>query len=204
MAGNNKKNMGRVKHYRHSFYSGPQRVRRVAILLAGLALLFTLGWLIGPHVIDFGTRTWYEMKENSSRPESGPSAESQVSSEAALPVETPAPTPSPTPAPPAVEEGTWSFVPLSSIDTAEKADAAAKELAAQGVRYAVITLKDEQGYIYYSSALEKAAPSVAATTIDAAAAAKAFREAGNVTSTASVSGINLLPIRDILIPSYQI
>lgn len=170
-----KKNMGRVKHYRHSFYTGPQRVKRVLAVVLGLALLFALGWLIGPHVIDFGTRTWYSLKNGgASQP---PQSQSQP---AALPQATPQPTPQPTPEPPQVESGGWSFVSLSSIDTAEKAAATAQELAQQGVKYAVVTLKDEQGYIYYASAVESAAQSVAATTIDAAAAAQAFKDAGLV------------------------
>ena len=176
MAKNKKKNMGRVKHYRHSFYSGPQRVRRAVILVLVVALLFAVGWFIGPHVIDFGTRTWYSIKRggaadsvSSSAAQSQPESQSQPGS---------IPEPQPEPAAPQVEQGSWAFVSLSSIDTAQKAQDTAQKMAQQGVHYAVIPLKDEQGYIYYPSTLPTAAPSVAATTIDAAAAAQAFRQAG--------------------------
>lgn len=184
MAG--KKNMGRVKHYRHSFYTGPQRVKRVLLVVLAVLVLFGLGWLIGPPVIDLGTRTWYSIKESfKDRPQSPSQSESQASSAAqsenqagSQPQEPQEPQEPAAPLGAQVVPGGWSFVSLSSIDTAEKAAAQAQQLAAQGVKYAVIPLKDEQGYIYYPSSLEVAAPSVAATTIDPAQAVKAFEEAG--------------------------
>lgn len=181
MAGSKKKNMGKVKHYRRSFYTGPQRVRRVIVMLLIVVLLFTLGWFIGPHVIDFGTRTWYSIKRGSETPAVSQSmSESQAESPESQPQPASQPESQPEPPADAVISGKWAFVSLSGIDTAEKAAATAQQLAQEGVTYAVIPLKDEQGYIYYASALPAAAGSVAATTLDASAAAAAFRDAGLV------------------------
>ena len=47
-----RKNMGKVKRYRRSFYSGGQQLRRILGAVLALAALFAAGWLIGPAVID--------------------------------------------------------------------------------------------------------------------------------------------------------
>ena len=172
-----KKNMGRVKHYRHSFYSGPQRIKRAAVVLVVLLVLFAVGWIIGPHVIDFGTRTWYSIRRGGEEASSSSQSQQAMVPES-QPESVPEPTPEPTPVPAQVQDGKWSLVSMSGVDTPEKAAATAQQMAEQGVRYAVMTLKDEQGYIYYASSLPGAAQSVAATTFDAAAAAEAFRAAG--------------------------
>lgn len=183
MAGSKKKNMGKVKHYRRSFYTGPQRVRRAVAMLLAVVVLFALGWFIGPHVIDLGTHTWYSIKRGSKKQEQTQSmSQSQMEQPTSQPQSQsqPQPQPEPTPAVQAVTSGKWAFVSLSDIDTAEKAAATAQQLAQNGVTYVVIPLKDEQGYIYYASTLPAAVGSVTATTVDAAAAARVFRDAGLV------------------------
>ena len=56
-----KKNLGKVKRYRRSFYSGRQRASRIAGGVLALVALFAVGWLAGPAVINFGTSTWYSI-----------------------------------------------------------------------------------------------------------------------------------------------
>lgn len=178
-----RKNMGKVKRYRRSFYSGGQQLRRILTGVLALAVLFAAGWLIGPAVIDFGTSTWYSMKQGgeSSGTSSGtsqPASESQAAPE-------PTPEPQPTAAP-AVEpgQGSWAFVSISGLSSAEQAAATAQNLASQGVGYAVVPCKDSQGYVYYQSSVATAQSSVSATTFDAAAV-QALKDAG-ITPIASI------------------
>lgn len=170
-----RKNLGKVKRYRRSFYSGGQQVRRVLTGVLALAVLFAVGWLIGPAVIDFGTSTWYSLKAGSEGSGSSASAPSAPASES-VPEATPEPQPTPEPA---MEpgEGGWAFVSISGLSSAEQAASTAQSLAAEGVRYAVVPCKDSQGYVYYQSAVATAQSNISATTFDAAAV-QALKEAG--------------------------
>ena len=170
-----RKNLGKVKRYRRSFYSGPQRAKRVVGGILLLAALFLAGWLIGPAVIDFGTSTWYRLKRGGDPPAASQPAETPAPGPAASPE--PSPEPTPQPVQPAGEGG-WAFVGITSVKNAETAAATAEQLAQRGVRYAVLPLKDSQGYVYYPSTVEAAQGGIAATTFDAAAAAAAMRAAG--------------------------
>ena len=184
-----RKNMGKVKRYRHSFYTGGQRIRRALTGLIALAALFAAGWLIGPAVIDFGTHTWYSLKAGGGDDES-------TSTPAATPAPEATPVPEATPAPtpvPAAGEGGWAFVTISGLSTPELAAATAQDLAAQGVRYAVVPCKDSQGYVYYQSAVAVAQSSISATTFDPSAV-EALKAAG-ITPVAS-----LCAFRDPLAP----
>ncbi len=169
-----KKSLGKVKHYRRGSVVSRRQVGRILGWLLGAAALFALGWFIGPPILDFGTHTWYSLKNGQPAP-SGP--QDALPEAQPTPAPTPEPTPEPTPVP-AIEAGNWAFLSFSAVSTPEKAAETAQQLAAQGVRYAVVPLKDAQGYIYYDSRVEKAAQSIAATTLDAAGAAEALRAAG--------------------------
>ena len=164
-----KKNLGKVKRYRRSFYSRGQQARRILGAVLALAALFAAGWLIGPAVIDFGTSTWYSLKE-------GGGASSGASQPASEPQATPAPEPTPAPAL-SPEDGGWAFVSISGLSSAEQAAATAQSLAAEGMRYAVVPCKYSQGYVYYQSGAAAAQSSISATTFDAAAVA-ALKDAG--------------------------
>lgn len=88
-----KKNLGKVKRYRRSFYSGRQRASRIAGGVLALVALFAVGWLAGPAVINFGTSTWYSIvrgdsdnpptsqPESASVPQSASEPEGQPASE---------------------------------------------------------------------------------------------------------------------------
>lgn len=177
----------RVKHYGHNYYSRRQRARRTAGLLCAAALVFAVGWLAGPHILDFGTGLWYSVVHPK------PEAESQsqpAASSRAQPQATPQPesTALPEELQPtaAIVEGKWAAVNLSALGSQQAIEAAAANAAANGVSYALITLKDTSGYIYYQSAVPAASGSIAASTVDAAAVAAAFKAAG-VTPVACLS-----------------
>lgn len=174
-----KKNLGRVKRYRSSFYRSRRFwLRRFLSGAVALAVIFALGWFIGPAVINFGTHTWYSLKDGGREEPVGPDTASSIVT--SQPEEAP-PTPEPTPTPEPMDTSAgWSYVTLSALGSEDAARATAQDLAAQGVKYAVVTLKDSQGYIYYQSAQELASGSVAATTLDAATAVRVLKEEGIV------------------------
>lgn len=191
-----KKNLGKVKRYNHSFYTGHHKTKRAAGIGVMLAVLFVLGWLAGPAVVDFGTRTWYEMKkaaqsraqaaQTPSGPESGPEEPSIPESSSQLsetPQETPAPTKEPVQN---TGEGGWAFVTVTAAKDAQQAAQTAEQLAEQGVKYAVLPFKDGQGHVYYASQVEAAQPAISSTTFDPAAAAQELRKKG-ITPVASIS-----------------
>lgn len=178
-----RKNMGKVKRYRRSFYSGGQQLRRILAGVLALAALFAAGWLIGPAVIDFGTSTWYSLKRGgddagTSSGTSQPASEPQTEPE---PTSAPQPTPEPAMDP---KEGGWAFVSISGLSSAEQAASTAQSLAAEGVRYAVVPCKDSQGYVYYNSSVATAQSSISATTFDASAVT-ALKDAG-ITPVAAI------------------
>ncbi len=180
-----KKNMGKVKHYSRSFYTGGQRAKQIAGTLVVLLVLFLVGWLAGPAVIDLGTSTWYKIKNGgSNEPKEPIPVSSTVPEETEQPQETPEPEqPEPVAAVPG--EGGWAFVSVTAAQNGEQAAQTAAQLAQQGVKYAVFPFKDAQGYVYYQSRVETAKASVSSTTFDPAAAAAAFKEAG-ITPVASI------------------
>lgn len=175
-----KKNMGKVKRYRHSFYSGKQRAMRVIGGVIALLVLFVVGWLVGPAVVNFGSNVWYSMtRGDSNKPQdnSQPASAASSGSDAAAGVATPTPEPTATPAPATdLSQGSWAFVQESSLSNQQAIEDTAQKLADQGVRYAVVTLKDDQGSIYYNSALPEAAAGIAPTAFDAKAVAQALQQ----------------------------
>lgn len=174
-----KKNLGKLKRYKRIFHTRDQLVRTALAWVAGIAALFVVGYAVAPAVLDFGTHTWYtvvkgrDLAPASSVPAESLAAESAPSEAQAEPEATPEPTPEP-----AVEKGNWAFASLSGFSSPEKSAETARQYKETGVHYVVIPLKDSTGYLYYQSALPDGAKSVAATTIDAAAAASALREEG--------------------------
>lgn len=181
----------RVKHYRRSFYSGRQRAKRAVLLVCAVALVFGVGWFAGPHILNWGTGLWYSVvhPKPSSDATSSQSLPPQPASEPAASVpEPPENTALPEGQQPtaAIVEGSWTAVNLSALATPEAIEAAASNAAAAGAQYAMIPLKDASGYVYYPSAVPAAAGSIAASTVDPAAIAAAFKAAG-VTPVACLS-----------------
>lgn len=124
--------------------------------------------------LDFASSLWYSYKNR----DPGSSAVSQPGAGGASSSQPAEAQPTPTPTPQTTAGGGWASVALSAADTPEKAAALAQQLKAQGVENAVLTLKDDRGYLYYPSQVPLAETAVASTTVDAAAIAQAFRDAG--------------------------
>lgn len=170
----------KIKHYKGSFDTGRFKRRRIIRGIVILILLFIAGYFLAPRILDVGTRLWYEgvkRYEESSNSQSqsidNPPSNDSSQSESEPIVE---PTPTPVPEP----EGNWSVVSTASVATPELAQQTAQQLAQQGVKYALITLKAADGTIGYASAVPTAAGSISATPFDARAAADAMKQAGIV------------------------
>lgn len=174
-----KKNMGKVKRYRRSFYSGRQRAMRVLAAVGGIVLLFALGWFAGPALVQLGSNAWHSLatepsetstpnsQTGTSQPEQ-PGSQPEQTEPSAQPTEQPGED---------LTQGSWAFV-----DSSQLADPAAlaSELASQGVGYAVVTLKDAAGNVYYNSGVETAAAGLVQGGFDAAAVAQALQQQGIV------------------------
>lgn len=188
----------RLKRYHRSYYSGRGRAKRVGGLVLLVALVFGVGWFAGPHLLDLGTGFWYGVVKgrdtSDSRPadstaaaQSGQTAQSGAASQP-QPTATPEPTALPEVLQPTAQivEGPWVTVNLSALGSPEAVRTAAESAAAGGAQYALITLKDTSGHLYYASQVAAAQRSIAASTVDAAAVAAAFKAAG-VTPVASLA-----------------
>lgn len=173
----------KIKRYRRSFSGSGDRnnlLRRILLWVLILAAIFGVGWLIAKPGLDLASSLWYSYKNRGeSSSVSVPADSSSVSQS------TSEPTATPTPEATDNLSGNWAQVSISSVDTAEKATAFAEQLAQQGVRYAVLTLKDDRGYVYYNSQVSLASSAISSTVVDAASIAKAFQEAG-VTPVAGI------------------
>ena len=80
--------------------------------------------------------------------------------------------------PAAIVEGSWAEADITALTEDASIRAAAQQLASQGVKYAVVTLKDATGVVYYASQVPAAAASPASVTVDPARVAAIFREEG--------------------------
>ncbi len=175
-----RKNLGKVKRYRHSFHSGGQIARNIILWILLIIVVGGGSYFLAPSIIDFGTSTWYSLTDglgdfSISTPESTPEIVEEE------PEVTPEPTAETTPiATVAVIDGTWADVSLSALTTPELIAETVSSLSAQGVTYVVVPLKDTSGYIHYASSLENSTRSIASTCIDAEAVATAISDAGMI------------------------
>ncbi len=172
-----RKSLGKVKRYRHKVRSNKSVALGVLFWLVLIVGALAGGYLVAPRVIDFGTSTWYSLT-------AGLGGEDDIE-EDHLPEETATPTPAPTATAAPVQtvsvvDGNWADVSLSALTTTELMQQTIETLAAQGVTYVVVQLKDTSGYLHYQSSIENASASIAATTIDAQAVAATISQAGMI------------------------
>lgn len=177
----------KVKRYRRRFYTRAEKLKRgVGIGVLVLAVLIA-AWFAAPHVLDWATHTWYTVIKNRDlEAESAAAASSSVlqesaasSAETQLP-ETPEPE-EPEPEPldgKAVGAGSWAVLDRSELSDAASITVAAQRLAQQGAAYALVSLKEADGSIYYASAVKNASRSIAEDTVDAALIAQTLRDNG--------------------------
>lgn len=178
----------KVKRYRRSFYSREMRVKKGIGIAVLVVVVLAAAWLAAPHVLDWATHTWYTVVRNRDLSASSPASESassaaestasSASSEAASSSEAQPTVVTPTVDGTAIVEGSWAEVDVTTLTDDAAIRAAAQQLASQGAAYAVVTLKDASGAVYYSSSVSTAAANPAAVTVDPAKVASIFKEEG--------------------------
>ena len=180
----------KVKRYRRSFYSRETRIKKgIGIAVLVIAVL-AAAWVAAPHVLDWATHTWYTVVRNrdlsassassaASSAASSEAASSAASSEAASsePAASSVAEPEPTPGT-AIVAGSWTEVDVTALTSDDAIRAAAQQAAAQGAAYAVVTLKDTAGTVYFPSQTAAGAANAAAQTVDPARIAAIFKEEG--------------------------
>lgn len=181
----------KVKRYRRSFYSREMRVKKgIGIAVLVIAVL-AAAWVAAPHVLDWATHTWYTVVRDRDLSASSASsiASSAASSEAAdsraasseaassTPEASSAAEPEPASGT-AIVAGSWAEADVSALTSDEGIRAAAQQLAAQGAAYAVVTLKDTAGTVYFPSQTAAGAANAAAAPVDPARIAAIFQEEG--------------------------
>lgn len=150
----------KIKRYRSVGASGGSRRplgARLALFVLCAAALFGVGWLVASGSIDSVTDFWYKhfsVHGHADSVSESVSAVSDTSAEAAS-SDTAAESDS-QPADTGENSGTWGDVALSALSSEDTLRTALSQLAEAGVDHAVVTLKDERGYVYYNSAVELA------------------------------------------------
>ena len=178
----------KVKRYRRSFYSREMRVKKGIGIAVLVLVVLAAAWVAAPHVLDWATHTWYTVVRNrdlSASSPAGGSASSAAESTASSVAEEPAASSEAQPevVTPAVDgtaivEGAWAEADLTTLTDDAAIRAAAQQLAAQGAKYAVVTLKDAAGAVYYASQVPAAAASPAGVTVDPAKVASILKDEG--------------------------
>ena len=175
----------KVKHYHRSFYSREMRVKRGIGIAVLVVAVLAAAWFAAPHVLDWATHTWYTVvkdrdleAESASRAEAAASsaaASSAAASQAASELEPEEEKPLDGKA---ITGGSWAELDVTTLTDEAAIRAAARQLKQQGADYALVTLKDAAGTVYYASGVAAAAQSITENPVDAANIAAILREEG--------------------------
>ena len=176
----------KVKHYHRSFYSREMRVKRGIGIAVLVVAVLAAAWFAAPHVLDWATHTWYTVvKDRDLEAESASRAEAAASSAAASSAaasQAASSEPEPEEEKPldgkAITGGSWAELDVTALTDDAAIRAAARQLKQQGADYALVTLKDAAGTVYYASGVAAAAQSITENPVDAANIAAILREEG--------------------------
>ena len=173
----------KVKHYHRSFYSRETRVKRGIGIVVLVAAVLAAAWFAAPHVLDWATHTWYTVvKDRDLEAESASRAEAAASSAAASSAAASQAASEPEEEKPldgkAITGGSWAELDVTTLTDEAAIRAAARQLKQQGADYALVTLKDAAGTVYYASGVANAARSITESPVDAAGIAAILREEG--------------------------
>ena len=168
----------KVKRYRRSFYSRGMRIRKIVGIVVLVAVVLAAAWFAAPHVLDWATHTWYtvvkdrdlEAESASRAAASSQAAASEAASSAASEPEEDVFDGK------AIVSGRWAELDTAALTDDDTLRTTAQQLKAQGVEYAVLTLKDAAGNIYYASQAAAAAGGIVAEPLDAGHIAAILRE----------------------------
>ena len=155
-------------------------------MLAAVLVLAVLGaaWLAAPHVLDWATHTWYTVVKNRDLEAESASRAAASSEAAASSAVQEAASSQPEPEQPkeldgkAITGGSWAELDVTTLTDEAAIRTAARQLKQQGADYALVTLKDAAGTVYYASGVAAAAQSITENPVDAANIAAILREEG--------------------------
>ena len=172
----------KVKRYRRSFYSRGMRIRKIVGIVVLVAVVLAAAWFAAPHVLDWATHTWYTVvKDRDLEAESASRAAASSQAAASAAASEAASSAASEPEEDvfngkAIVSGRWAELDTAALTDDGTLRATAQQLKAQGVEYAVLTLKDAAGNIYYASQAAAAAGGIVADPLDAGHIAAILRE----------------------------
>lgn len=172
----------KVKRYRRSFYSRGMRIRKIVGIVVLVAVVLAAAWFAAPHVLDWATHTWYTVvKDRDLEAESASRAAASSQAAASAAASEAASSAASEPEEDvfdgkAIVSGRWAELDTAALTDDDTLRTTAQQLKAQGVEYAVLTLKDTSGNIYYASQVAAAAGSIVAEPLDAGHIAAILRE----------------------------
>ena len=172
----------KVKRYRRSFYSRGMRIRKIVGIVALVAVVLAAAWFAAPHVLDWATHTWYTVvKDRDLEAESASRAAASSQAAASAAASEAASSAASEPEEDvfdgkAIVSGRWAELDTAALTDDDTLRTTAQQLKAQGVEYAVLTLKDAAGNIYYASQVAAAAGGIVAEPLDAGHIAAILRE----------------------------
>ena len=172
----------KVKRYRRSFYSRGMRIRKIVGIVVLVAVVLAAAWFAAPHVLDWATHTWYTVvKDRDLEAESASRAAASSQAAASAAASEAASSAASEPEEDvfdgkAIVSGRWAELDTAALTDDDTLRTTAQQLKAQGVEYAVLTLKDAAGNIYYASQVAAAAGGIVAEPLDAGHIAAILRE----------------------------
>ena len=172
----------KVKRYHRSFYSPGMWVKKAVGIIVLVAVVLVVGWLAAPHVLDWATHTWYTVvKDRDLEAESASRAAASSQAAASAAASEAASSAASEPEEDvfdgkAIVSGRWAELDTAALTDDDTLRTTAQQLKAQGVEYAVLTLKDAAGNIYYASQATAAAGGIVAEPLDAGHIAAILRE----------------------------
>ena len=172
----------KVKRYRRSFYSRGMRIRKIVGIVVLVAVVLAAAWFAAPHVLDWATHTWYTVvKDRDLEAESASRAAASSQAAASAAASEVASSAASEPEEDvfdgkAIVSGRWAELDTAALTDDGTLRPTAQQLKAQGVEYAVLTLKDTSGNIYYASQVAAAAGGIVAEPLDAGHIAAILRE----------------------------
>ena len=138
----------KVKRYRRSFYTREMRLKKGIGIAVLVVAVLAAAWVAAPHVLDWATHTWYtvvrdrDLSASSAVSESASSgAQSTAASEPAA-SSVPEKEPEPEVKGTDIVTGLWAEVDVATLTDEAAIRSAARQLKAQGMTYAILTLKD--------------------------------------------------------------
>ena len=173
----------KVKRYRRSFYTREMRLKKGIGIAVLVVAVLAAAWVAAPHVLDWATHTWYTVVRDRDLSASSAVSESASSGTQSTAASEPAASSVPEKEPEPEVKGTdivtglWAEVDVTTLTDEAAIRSAARQLKAQGMTYAILTLKDTAGQVYYASQTAVGAANAAPTQVELTSVASIIEKA---------------------------